>query len=127
MTTTLAVVKTKTPPSKPKRERIELIEGTPREEWFVRTTTPNGRVVWYLRFEVTGMNPRLFGPLRSKRDCLLCLDNIIDALSDVEAEVVDACRDRMVEEECQKIWPPIIEYPLLRKLHLPSQGKAGTR
>lgn len=119
MATTLAVVKTKTLVSKPKREPIKLIEATPKEEWFVRTTTPRGRVVWYLRFEVTGMHSRLFGPLRSKRDCLLCLDDIINAMSDVGCEVPDACRDRMVEGECQKTWPPIIEYPLLRKLHSP--------
>ena len=39
MATTLAVVKTQTPRSKPKRERIALIEATPNEEWFVRTTS----------------------------------------------------------------------------------------
>jgi hypothetical protein len=121
MATTLTVVKTQTPPSKPKRERIALIEATPKEEWFVRTTTPRGRVVWYLRFEVTGMNPRLFGPFSSNRDSLLFLDDAIDAMADFEGEVQDACAKRMVTEECLKIWPPLVEHPLLSALHLPAK------
>jgi hypothetical protein len=118
---TLAAVKTQTPHSKAKRERISLIEVTPKEEWFVRTTTPRGRIVWYLRFEVTGMNPRLFGPFSSKRDSLLFLDDAINAMADFESEVQNACGERMVKEECLRIWPPLVEHPLLTARHLPAK------
>lgn len=121
MATSLAVVKAQTSPSKPKREQIALIEVTPNENWFVRTTTSRGRVVWYLRFEVTGLNPRLFGPFSSKRDCLLFLDDAINVRADFEAEVMDACEKRMLKEECQKIWPPIVEYPILVHAHTPAK------
>ena len=82
---------------------------------------PRGRVVWYLRFEVTGMNPRLFGPFSSKRDTLLFLDDAVGAMADFEGEVQDACSKRMVMEECHKIWPPIVEHPVLSTRHRPAK------
>jgi len=121
MATALAIVKTEEQKPQPKREHIQLIETQPKDEWFVQSRTSHGRKVWYLRFEVTGLNPRLFGPFRSKRVGLLCLDNVLDALGVVAAEVQDACEKRMLEEECQKVWPPIIEYPILTQLQSPTK------
>jgi hypothetical protein len=115
-----------TEPSKKQRERIVLIETPPRPDSFIQTTTATGRRVWYLRFEVTGMNPRLFGPFSSKRDCLLFLDEALNAMADFEGEVMEAYEKRVVREECHKIWPPIVEHPMLDKLHSPRK-KGGDR
>ena len=114
MATALRVVKTE---SKPKRERISVIEVRPKEEWFVRTKTFRGKTVWYIRFEVTGMHPRLFGPFPSKRQGLLFLDDAIGELLGGLIEAENRCEKRMVKEECQKVWLPIIEYPLLTQRH----------
>ena len=113
MAKALAIVKTKDPKPNPKRERIQLIETKPKDEWFVRARTRRGREVWYLRFEVTGQHPQLFGPFKSKHQCLLFLDDALNAISDFSGDVKDACEKRMLRETCQKIWPPIVEYPLL--------------
>ena len=109
----LAIVKTEEPKPKPKRERIVLIETAPRDHWFVRTTTLRGKVVWYLRFEVTGLSPRLYGPFKSKGQALFFLDDALDALADFEGEVRDACEKRSIKLRYQKVWPPIIEAPVL--------------
>lgn len=111
MATALAMVKTKK--QKSTRERILLIETKPNDEWFVRSRTSRGREVWYLRFVVTGQLPQLFGPFKSKHQCLLFLDDALNAISDYSSEIKDACEKRMVRETCQKVWPPIVEYPLL--------------
>ncbi len=59
------------------------------------------------------MHPRLFGPFPSKRQSLLFLDDAIGELLEGLTEAESRCDERMVKEECQKIWLPIIEYPLL--------------
>ena len=112
-----AIMKTDESKPKLKRERIVLIETKPKDNWFVRSTTTSGRVVWYLRFEVTGQHPQLFGPFRSKHQCLLFLDDALNAICDYSGEVIDACLKRMLRETCQHISPPIVEYPLLTQLH----------
>lgn len=48
---------------KKKRERIQLIETKPTNEWFVLSKTSRGREVWYLRFEVTGEKPPIVRPV----------------------------------------------------------------
>jgi hypothetical protein len=118
-----AIVETDEQKTKPKREQILLIETKPKDEWFVRVRTSRGREVWYLRFEVTGQHPQLFGPFKSKHQCLLFLDDALNAISDYSAELKDACEARMLREECQKVWPPIVEYPLLAILE--SAAKKG--
>ena len=69
------------PEPKPKRqrERIELIETSPKPHWFVRTKE-RGRTLWYLRLEVTGMLPRRVGPFRTRHAALLFLDNGLNVL-----------------------------------------------
>jgi hypothetical protein len=61
MSNTLTVVTAETPAPAPKkkREKIQLIETQPEANWFVSATTKRGRKVWYLRFRMTGRNPRL--------------------------------------------------------------------
>lgn len=120
MVKALAIVKTEEqkPKPKPKRERVQLIETKPKDEWFVRSKTRRGREVWYLRFEVTGQNSQLFGPFLSRHQSLLFLDDALDALSDFSDALRDACEKRMVREKFQKVWPPIVEYPLLTQRRL---------
>lgn len=115
MAKVLAIVNTEEQQPKPKRERIEVIEAQPKDDWFVRSRTSSGREVWYLRFQLTGQHPRLFGPFKSKHQSLLFLDAGISALLEVLTKLDDECNDRMIHEKCQKIWPPIIEYPIISK------------
>lgn len=70
------------PKPKKERERIELIEVPPEAEWFVQATDPSGRRVWFLRFQVTGLRPRRYGPFATKHKALLFLDRSLDALGD---------------------------------------------
>lgn len=115
MTKALAIVDTKTPSPKTKREKICLIETRPEADWFVPARTKRGRQVWYLRFQMTGWNPRLYGPFKSKRQCLLFLDDAIDCLQEHEQEMVDAANKRIVKEPCSKAWLPIVEHPIVAR------------
>ncbi|NOS81302.1 MAG: hypothetical protein HOP32_06955 [Nitrospira sp.] len=116
MATAQTIMKAEDKKSKPAREHIVLIETKPKDEWFIRARTSRGREVWYLRFQVTGQHPQLFGPFKSKHQCLLFLDDALNALSDFSDQLRDECEKRMLREKCQKIWPPIVEYPLLAKV-----------
>lgn len=99
--------------SKPKREQIGLIEAPPREDWFVPARTSRGRCVWYLRVLVTGLNNRLNGPFPSKRQGLLFLDDMLGRLLERVSEAENDCSKRMVRDEFQKVWSPIVEHPIL--------------
>lgn len=113
MGTEMVIVKKQSGEAMRRREKIELLEVPPQEEWFVEATTPRGRKVWYLRLAITGHRARLFGPFPSKRAALLFLDSALNKLGDFWAEV-DAVRDRYAcEGEFQHIrWAPLIEHPL---------------
>ena len=65
-----------------KRERIEIMEVKPREEWFKRSRDQFGRQVWFLRVEMTGLRPRRFGPFPTKHKGLLFLDHLLDQVGD---------------------------------------------
>ncbi len=119
MNKALAIVDTKTPTPKNKREKICLIETQPEADWFVPAKTKRGRQVWYLRFQMTGWNPRLFGPFKSKRHGLLFLDEAIDCLQEHEQEMVDAANKRIVKEPCAKAWLPIVEHPIVSRTKAP--------
>lgn len=109
MATGLAIVKdTPTEPSKKTRERIVNIETPPTPDWFV-STREQGRTVWYLRFRVTGMFPRRFGPFQNRHQALLALDGIIGALDYVNGEVCDAAREYRLKRRFQQNWGPVIE------------------
>lgn len=103
MATSLAVVKTETPRSKPKRERVSCIEMRPEEQWFLRSKTNRGREVWFLRLSFTGLYPRLYGPFLSKRKAVLFLDEAIGALCDCWQVFDDASDKYKIEGEFQHI------------------------
>ncbi|MDR4467532.1 MAG: hypothetical protein MRJ68_04420 [Nitrospira sp.] len=115
MNTPLTVVQAASPAPKKKRETISLIETQPEPSWFVPAKTKRGRTVWYLRFQMTGWNGRLYGPFKSKRQCLLFLDEAINEFQEVEPEVTIKANKRKVEEPCAKAWLPIVEHPLVKK------------
>lgn len=109
---TVVTAETPAPAPKKKREKIQLIETQPEADWFVPVKTKGGRKVWYLRLKITGRNPRLYGPFKSKHQGLLFLDEAIDELANIENEISDAADKRSIDEPCAKVWPPIIEYPV---------------
>lgn len=63
-----------------KRERIQIMEIKPREEWFKRSQDQFGRPVWFVCVEVTGLRPRRFGPFATKHKGLLFLDHLLDQI-----------------------------------------------
>lgn len=116
----LAIVKGERVTPKQKRERIELVETPPQDHWFVQGKTHRGRRVWYLRFQITGQYPRLYGPLPSKRHCLLFLDEMIGRLLEGMSEAEDYCNKRMVNEEFMNVWIPLVEHPDVINRHSPA-------
>lgn len=108
----LALVKAKASTSTDDSERIELLELLPRKEWFIRTTF-RGKVMWYVRFSVTGMRARIFGPFPTKRAGLLFLDAAHDKLADFWSDVDNVATKYSCRGEFQFVsWGPIIEHPL---------------
>lgn len=108
----LALVKAKAPTSTAESERIQLLELLPRKEWFIRTTF-RGKVMWYVRFSVTGMRARIFGPFPTKRAGLLFLDAAHDKLADFWSDVDNVATKYSCRGEFQFVsWGPIIEHPL---------------
>lgn len=86
MTTALTLMQP-AQPSRPQSERITQLEMPPQVDWLVPATTPSGRRVWYCRFAVTGLFPRLYGPFASKRKAVRFLDAAISTLSESLAEI----------------------------------------
>jgi hypothetical protein len=80
--------------------------------------------VWYLRFRMTGWNPRLYGPFKSQRAGLLFLDEAIDILQEMESEVADKAYERMIKEPCAKAWLPIVEHPVVSQTASASKKRA---
>lgn len=75
----------------------------------VVATREQGRTVWYLRFCVTGMHSRRFGPFKSRHRALLALDGLIDAVTDVNHEMCDKAHKYRLRRRFQQTWGPIIE------------------
>lgn len=102
-------------PTRKQAEHITQLEIPPQEDWFVSATTPRGRQVWYCRFAVTGLFPRLYGPFASKRKAVRFLDAAISTISESLTEI-DTVRDaHSCEGEFQKLhWGPLIEHPLVK-------------
>jgi len=108
----LALVKAETPSAKAESERIALLEMLPKKEWFIRTTF-RGKVMWYVRFSVTGIRTRIFGPFPTKRAGLLFLDAAHDKLADFWSEADDVAKQYSCRGEFQFVsWGSIIEHPL---------------
>lgn len=122
MTTALTLMH----PAKPKRQlakQISQLEMSPTEEWFVPAATSRGRRIWYCRFTVTGLFPRLYGPFATKRKALRFLDAAISTLSECWAEIDSVRDEHSCEGEFQKIhWGPLIEHPLF-KVHSAQTSK----
>lgn len=74
-----------------KRERIQIMEMKPREEWFTQSRDQFGRSVWFVRVHVTGLRIRRYGPFPTKHRGLLFLDHMLnevtDALSSAEFDL----------------------------------------
>lgn len=115
MSKALAIVNQVTPPVKKKREKICLLETQPDADWFVPAKTKRGRHVWYLRFKMTGLHARLFGPFKSKRVGLLFLDDVIDSSLESMSQADDYANERMVKEEFAHAWMPLVEHPLVAR------------
>lgn len=101
-------------PTRRQTKRITQLEMSPTEDWFLPATTPRGRRVWYCRFAVTGLFPRLYGPFASKRQGVRFLDAAISTLSESLTEI-DTVRDaHSCEGEFQRLhWGPLIEHPIV--------------
>ncbi len=113
MKTSLRVIDS-TECAKQPRKRVELLEMRPKEEWFVCSLNERGRTVWYLRFTVTGMFPRLYGPFSSKRQAVHFLDRVLSRVLDFSQEFDDYARELGRSREFEKLnWGPLIEHPLL--------------
>ncbi len=73
------------------RERIEIMEVQPQQEWFRRSRDQFGRSVWFVRVHVTGLRIRRYGPFPTKHRGLLFLDHMLnevaDALSSAEFDL----------------------------------------
>lgn len=65
-----------------KRERIQIVEMPPSEEWFQRSRDQWGREVWFIRVQITGLRTRRFGPFPTKHKGLLFLDHLLDEVAD---------------------------------------------
>lgn len=83
-----------------KREKIEIMEVRPREEWFTRSRDQFGRTVWFLRVEMTGLRPRRFGPFPTKHRGLLFLDHLLNQLGDGFSEATGDIDRYQVRERC---------------------------
>ena len=94
-------------PKKATRERIMLIETPPKPEWFVKTRE-HGRTVWYLRFVMTGMLPRRFGPFPSRHTTLLALDAMLDTF-ECSDELNDRADKYVLNRRFHKRWACITE------------------
>lgn len=116
MVAQLAIAKDSPKQGTRKKERIGMLERRPEEDWFVAKKTPRGGTKWYLRFTITGIYPRLYGPFPSKRKVILFLDGLHNTICEFWTEV-DNVRDRYANEgEFENVnWGPIIEHPLATK------------
>ena len=64
-----------------KRERIQIMELPPSDEWFQKSLDSFGREVWFVRIQMTGLRTRRYGPFLTKNKGLLFLDRFRAAVS----------------------------------------------
>ena len=103
---------TETPTGKTVSKGLNYLEVRPQKDWFIRTTFC-GSVAWYVRFTITGMRARIFGPFPTKRAGLLFLDAAQEQLADFWANLDNVASDFTCTGEYQFItWGPLIEHPL---------------
>lgn len=75
-------------PSHPKKkqEPIHYIEVPPIGHWFQQAFDHQGKPIWFLRLQVTGLRNRRYGPFASQRKALVFLDWLLDQFGDVLLE-----------------------------------------
>lgn len=112
MSNALTVMNLETPAPKKKRAKLTYLETKPATEWFVAVKRGR-RTLWYLRFSMTGRVPRLYGPFRSKRDCLYVLDEGVGSFVELEEALEDEASKRSVDLPYAHHWIPLIEHPLV--------------
>lgn len=95
-------------------ESFEWIEERPAPEWFVRVKSYNGRMQWFVRFGITGMAVRLYGPFASKRQCLRFLNEALGRLMyDGSSALDEAQSDYRLKSET---YEASFSYPLIERL-----------
>ncbi len=95
-------------------ESFEWIEERPAPEWFVRVKSYNGRMQWFVRFGITGMAVRLYGPFSSKRQCLRFLNEALRRLMYDGTSMLDESQDtyRLKSETYEASF----SYPIIERL-----------
>jgi hypothetical protein len=65
-----------------KRERIQIMELPPSDDWFQKSRDSFGREVWFVRIQMTGLRVRRYGPFPSKHKGILFIDHLLNAVVD---------------------------------------------
>lgn len=75
-------------PSQPKKKRepLHYIEVPPIGHWFQQAFDHQGKPIWFLRLQVTGLRNRRYGPFASQRKALVFLDYLLDQFGDALLE-----------------------------------------
>jgi len=107
----------------------EWLEERPRPEWFVSVRLADGHVRWFVRFTMTGLQVRRYGPFASKEQCLLFLNEALKRLMfDGETELEEAQENHRIEDAFVPGRPvyPIVEQTLAlhaKDLLQPKRGR----
>lgn len=120
----------KHPPAKPrkKREKIDLIEVPPSEEWFVQTTDVSGQPIWFIRFQATGLRTRRYGPFATKHRALLFLDRLLDLIGDGLMESANRLDEYQIPARLyghRGAHYPVIEDEVIEATNMPLVAKRG--
>ena len=67
-------------------KKVVLVERKPQPDWFATARNEHGKRQVFLRFQMTGLYPRRFGPFQTKREALLFLDDVLNQAQDVFCE-----------------------------------------
>ena len=79
--TVLAISEKKIPADKSEpKQSFPNLEEKPRSEWFVKVKNRDGQTQWFVRFQMTGMEVRRYGPFATKQKCLQFIDQAVECL-----------------------------------------------
>ena len=94
-----------------KRERIQIMELPPSDEWFQKSRDSFGREVWFVRIQMTGLRTRRYGPFANKHKGLLFLDHLLNGVTDA---MVDAGNDiERYQVPCRRFGLRAGHYPIV--------------
>ncbi|MDR4485416.1 MAG: hypothetical protein R3B95_19825 [Nitrospirales bacterium] len=103
---------------------IAFLEQVPTDDWFHETSGPQGQPLVYLRFQATGLLPRLIGPFASREIATWFLDSMLDPITE-ELEDTFNQREHMVRVPFQRRPDPVqILDPLVHTAD--KRSKSGT-